>query len=96
MDLYPDNPALGSPFGTGNDTFGLSPEFKRVAAIEGDMLFTAKRRELVGLYADNHLPAFAYLFTEPQPELPPFDGGQRIYVQSFLVTVYSNVRIFFS
>lgn len=28
--LYPDEPALGSPFGTGDNTFGLSPEFKRL------------------------------------------------------------------
>jgi hypothetical protein len=33
--LYPDDPALGSPFNTGNETFGLSPEFKRAAAIGG-------------------------------------------------------------
>lgn len=96
LDLYPDNPALGAPFGTGNDTFGLSPEFKRMAAIEGDMGFHAKRRELVRLYASINLPAFAYLFTEPQPELPPFAGGQRIYVRSFLVAVYSDFRVFFS
>lgn len=30
--VYPENPALGSPFGTGNDTFGLNGEFKRFAA----------------------------------------------------------------
>ena len=29
LELYPDIPALGSPFNTGNDTFGLSPGFKR-------------------------------------------------------------------
>lgn len=33
IQLYPDNPALGSPFGTGNETFGLSPGFKRYAAM---------------------------------------------------------------
>jgi hypothetical protein len=31
--LYPDMPALGSPFGTGNATFGLDSEFKRFAAV---------------------------------------------------------------
>jgi len=31
--LYPDIPALGSPFGTGNETFGLSSVFKQTAAI---------------------------------------------------------------
>jgi len=31
--LYPDVPSLGSPFNTGNNTFGLSSQFKRGSAI---------------------------------------------------------------
>jgi acetylcholinesterase len=33
MQLYPDVPALGSPFNTGNQTFGLSSKFKQASAI---------------------------------------------------------------
>ena len=33
LELYPNVPALGSPFGTGNATFGLSPEYKRLSAV---------------------------------------------------------------
>ncbi|KAF8951848.1 hypothetical protein BDZ97DRAFT_1683329, partial [Flammula alnicola] len=33
LQLYPDELALGSPFGTGNNTFGLSSEYKRFSAI---------------------------------------------------------------
>lgn len=33
LAMYPDNPALGSPFNTGNNTFGLSSQYKRYAAI---------------------------------------------------------------
>jgi hypothetical protein len=33
LQLYPDVPALGSPYGTGNETFGLSSQFKRYASI---------------------------------------------------------------
>lgn len=33
LELYPDIAALGSPFGTGNETFGLSSQYKRYAAI---------------------------------------------------------------
>lgn len=29
LELYPDVPALGSPFNTGNETFGLSTGYKR-------------------------------------------------------------------
>lgn len=33
LELYPDVPALGSPFNTGNETFGLPSGYKREAAI---------------------------------------------------------------
>lgn len=33
LELYPDDPALASPFNTGNETFGLSSQFKRLAAM---------------------------------------------------------------
>ena len=33
LQLYPNVPALGSPYNTGNETFGLSSVFKQAAAI---------------------------------------------------------------
>ena len=33
LALYPEDPALGSPFNTGTETFGLDPSYKRLAAI---------------------------------------------------------------
>ena len=33
ISLYPDDPSAGSPFGTGNETFGTGPAYKREAAI---------------------------------------------------------------
>ncbi|KAF7305595.1 Carboxylic ester hydrolase [Mycena chlorophos] len=71
---YPDIPALGSPFGTGNDTFGLAPEFKQLAAIFGDTSFVALRREWMGAAAGAGVPTFGYLFTEPVPGNPPYLG----------------------
>ncbi|KAJ7508277.1 carotenoid ester lipase precursor [Mycena galericulata] len=41
--LYPDDPTQGSPFGTGTAN-QLTPEFKRVAAFEGDWIFQGPRR----------------------------------------------------
>lgn len=38
-ELYPDEPSLGSPFGTGNSTFGLPQIFKRLAAWYGMFIF---------------------------------------------------------
>ncbi|KAJ6482674.1 carotenoid ester lipase precursor [Mycena sanguinolenta] len=45
-ELYPQNPAQGSPFGTGSAN-QLTPEFKRIAAFEGDLLLTGLRRFFV-------------------------------------------------
>ncbi|KAI0365186.1 alpha/beta-hydrolase [Pilatotrama ljubarskyi] len=41
--LYPNDPAAGSPFGTG-DSNELYPQFKRIAAFQGDAAFQAPRR----------------------------------------------------
>ncbi|EEB98077.1 hypothetical protein MPER_02479 [Moniliophthora perniciosa FA553] len=37
-NIYPDDPRFGSPYGTGNQTFGLDPEYKHYASILGDLL----------------------------------------------------------
>ncbi|KAJ7158228.1 carotenoid ester lipase precursor [Mycena crocata] len=41
--LYPDDPDQGSPFGTGSEN-QFTPEFKRLAAFQGDYVFTGARR----------------------------------------------------
>ncbi|KAJ7700766.1 alpha/beta-hydrolase [Mycena rosella] len=41
--LYPEDPAQGSPFGTGSAN-AITPEFKRLAAFQGDFLFVGPRR----------------------------------------------------
>ncbi|KAJ7623916.1 Alpha/Beta hydrolase protein, partial [Mycena polygramma] len=41
--LYPDDPAQGAPFNTGLAN-QLTPEFKRLAAFQGDYLFTGMHR----------------------------------------------------
>ena len=41
--LYPNDPAQGSPFGTGDEN-QLSPQYKRMSAIQGDLVFQAPRR----------------------------------------------------
>jgi hypothetical protein len=33
ISLYPDDPSAGSPFNTGNETFGTGPGYKRGSAI---------------------------------------------------------------
>jgi carboxylesterase type B len=66
LKLYPNDPSLGSPFNTGNDTFGLSPQFKRAAAIDGDVAFHSQRRLWMNTAANAGVATFGYLFTQPQ------------------------------
>ncbi|KAJ7766334.1 Alpha/Beta hydrolase protein [Mycena maculata] len=74
LELYPDIPALGSPFGTGNDTFGLSPQYKRAAAIDTYLNFLSQRRLWIETAANAGVPTFGYLFTQPQTDMAPEFG----------------------
>ena len=58
LALYSNDPAQGSPFGTG-DQNQLAPMYKRVAAFEGDFLFQSTRRSLLTLRSERQ-PAWAY------------------------------------
>ncbi|PFH50826.1 hypothetical protein AMATHDRAFT_60268 [Amanita thiersii Skay4041] len=74
FQLYPNDPTLGSPFNTGNETFGLNPVFKRASAMFGDLTFTSQRRFWSDAASQAGVKTFGYLFTEPQPGLPPVLG----------------------
>nr|VWO94947.1 Carboxylic ester hydrolase (EC [Ganoderma boninense] len=69
LGLYPDNAALGSPFGTGNETFGLSSEYKRAAAMLGDVSFQATRRAWIQAAAAVGVTTFGYIFTDQNAAL---------------------------
>ena len=43
LTMYPEDPALGSPFDTELEN-AITPQFKRIAAILGDSIFQAPRR----------------------------------------------------
>ena len=58
LTLYPNDPAQGSPFGTGDEN-QLAPMYKRIAAFEGDFLFQSTRRSLLTLRSEKQ-PAWAY------------------------------------
>ncbi|GJE92629.1 carotenoid ester lipase precursor [Phanerochaete sordida] len=59
LALYPSAPGAGSPFGVGlNDS--LTPQYKRLAALQGDLAFHAPRRVLLGARAARQ-PAWTYL-----------------------------------
>lgn len=59
---YPDDPSAGSPFGTGllNNIY---PQYKRLAAMQGDFVFTLTRRAFLNLTSSVKpaTPSFSYL-----------------------------------
>ncbi|KAF8802044.1 extracellular triacylglycerol lipase precursor [Phlegmacium glaucopus] len=74
LELYPDIPALGSPFNTGNETFGLDSGYKRAAALNGDLSFQSQRRSWIQAASGAGVKTFGYLFTQPQPNGNPNAG----------------------
>ena len=55
---YPSDPSTGSPFGTGNAS-EATPEFKRLAAFQGDWGFMAPRRHFFK-HTANAQPVWSY------------------------------------
>nr|XP_019044416.1 hypothetical protein I302_07700 [Kwoniella bestiolae CBS 10118]OCF23346.1 hypothetical protein I302_07700 [Kwoniella bestiolae CBS 10118] len=44
LELYPDEPSVGSPFDTGTSLFNKTSTYKRASAYSGDAMFQAARR----------------------------------------------------
>ncbi|KAI0824007.1 esterase 1 [Trametes gibbosa] len=74
LQLYPDDPAQGSPYGTGSNTFGLGSQYKRAAAIAGDIWFHSVRRAWNQAASAQGVKVFAYLFSDPQAVGTPSQG----------------------
>ena len=65
LALYPQNVTQGSPYDTGNQN-ALTPEFKRIASILGDVVFQAPRRFFVQTVSDKQNTwSFCTLHTSP-------------------------------
>ena len=82
LELYPDDPADGSPFGMVNETFGLPPEFKRAPAIIGDIGFQSLRRAWINAGSSFGVNAFGYLFADPQP-VAATPGGKQTHTSGY-------------
>ncbi|KAF2084284.1 lipase 3 precursor [Saccharata proteae CBS 121410] len=61
VNVYPDNPADGAPYNTG-DLNNWYPEFKRIAAIIGDLYYILVRRVYLESVSET-IPAWSYLST---------------------------------
>ncbi|KAJ7286289.1 extracellular triacylglycerol lipase precursor [Mycena rebaudengoi] len=87
LKLYEDNPALGSPYNTGNETFGLGREYKGYASIAGDLMFDSQRRAWLQAASKVGVKSYGYLFSDPSPpRAPPAYVSFPIAVENFGVT----------
>ncbi|GMK54925.1 hypothetical protein CspeluHIS016_0115110 [Cutaneotrichosporon spelunceum] len=59
LQAYPDDPVLGAPFGSGNETFGLPSQYKQVAAIVTDGMWTSRSHAMLKA----NRKAWGYLFS---------------------------------
>ncbi|KAK1216528.1 hypothetical protein PQX77_020837 [Marasmius sp. AFHP31] len=67
LQLYADDPVVGSPSETGNETFGFSSQYKRNSALTGDLMFHSVRRLWTQKAVQTGVKAPGYLFTGPRP-----------------------------
>ncbi|KAF7984173.1 hypothetical protein HWV62_16852 [Athelia sp. TMB] len=78
-ELYPSDPADGSPYrplnATPSDPF-FSLQYKRAASFFGDAFFQAPRRSALGAFRTHspQTPVYAYLFTQAPPGGPSAYG----------------------
>ncbi|EMD33580.1 hypothetical protein CERSUDRAFT_98146 [Gelatoporia subvermispora B] len=72
LALYPDDPAEGSPFNTGN-TNQIFPHFKQIAAIEGDLEFHGLRRFFLN-HTSNLQPSWSWV-SQLYKDLPGIGAG---------------------
>ncbi|KAI0657931.1 carotenoid ester lipase precursor [Cubamyces menziesii] len=64
LELYPADPAAGSPFGTGA-AYNFTREYKRLAAFQGDLVFQGMRRFFLAQRALwSKQPAWSFMFAK--------------------------------
>lgn len=74
LTLYPADPAEGSPFDTGFLN-ALTPQFKRLAAIQGDLVFQAPRRFFLE-HTSGKQPTWAFCeYTSPASHVTPLTNA---------------------
>ncbi|KAI1506230.1 Alpha/Beta hydrolase protein [Biscogniauxia marginata] len=96
VNTYEPDPAAGSPFRTGilNNPY---PEFKRLAAILGDLVFTLTRRVFLDITLAAHpdVPAWSYLasYDYGTPILGTFHGSDLLQVFYGVLPNYASRTI---
>ncbi|KAL7790344.1 alpha/beta-hydrolase [Trichoderma ceciliae] len=96
LRLYPDDPVVGCPFGTGPERFADQGfQYKRGAAIEGDVNIHFGRRAYAMAQSNrSHHPVFSYRFDQPPWNMQEVDVATQspVYTTHFseIVHVWDN------
>lgn len=94
---YPDDPAAGSPFNTGSLN-EIYPQFKRLAAILGDLTFTLTRRGYLSRVS-SQVPSWSYLssYLHGTPILGTFHASDLLeaYFNLPSVTAATSIQTFY-
>ncbi|EKD14821.1 lipase 3 precursor [Drepanopeziza brunnea f. sp. 'multigermtubi' MB_m1] len=100
LAAYPDDPAQGSPFNTGNKN-NIQPQYKRLSAILGDLAFIFTRRSFLethtSLFPD--VPVWSYLMSHNAGFTPlgSFHAGDLITIFYDKLGFYTatNIRSYY-
>ncbi|TVY93221.1 putative secreted lipase, partial [Lachnellula willkommii] len=96
VGTYPDDPSAGSPFRTGilNNWY---PQYKRLAAILGDLTFTLSRRAMLNYTStlSSEVPSWSYLasYDYGTPVLGTFHVGDILQVFYGILPNYASASI---
>ncbi|KAF8711699.1 Extracellular triacylglycerol lipase precursor, partial [Rhizoctonia solani] len=75
LKYYPAHPSAGSPYNTGNNTFGKASQYKRAASIIGDLVFDAPRRDFLQVATKLGVSAWSYQWAQAGLDLPEFGAA---------------------
>ncbi|QRW08042.1 carbohydrate esterase family 10 protein [Ceratobasidium sp. AG-Ba] len=74
LEYYSDDPKQGSPYGTGEETFGQGSQFKRFSSIFGDLIFQAPRRQHLRAATKFGVKSWSYIFFQTPADFVPAWG----------------------
>lgn len=89
LEFYPNDPALGAPYGWGNRTWpqnGL--QYKRYTSIATDLTMYAPRRLMAEEFSQCALPVYSYRWDAPQFNNTPTNIG----IKHFSEVKHSNIE----
>ncbi|GAA6004486.1 carboxylesterase/lipase family protein [Rhodotorula paludigena] len=65
LELYPNDPSVGCPYGTGDGVLPSGTHDKRSNSLWGDVMYHFGRRWMAQLFAEADQPVFSYRYNQP-------------------------------